>query len=183
MSQNKIEKENSQKPVILSQNQNQSQVEIALSQQTSQSEVSVSGSQISQGQSQDRATTSDSQGSSIASQAQIAPQENVSTQASVSTQDISSRARGRLRSQMSDTCNSLQYILSKLPNRPKYSRIKNIDDLIPEHRYYIPHKIGMKRLLDRLMAKNEQSDSQDGDTLAKTRKLEDDKNSSQPKSQ
>ena len=97
MSQNEIKKENSQKPVILSQNQNQSQVEIALSQQASQSEVSVSGSQISQGQSQDRATINDSQGSSIASQAEIAPQENVSTQASVSTHDTSSRARGRLR--------------------------------------------------------------------------------------
>ena len=181
MSQNKIEKENPQKPVILSQSQNESQVEIALSQQASQSEVSVSGSQISQGQSQDRATvkTDDSQGTS-ASQAQIAPQENVSTQASVSTQDTSSRARGRLRSQMSDTCNSL---LNRIPDRPKYSRIKNIDDLIPEHRYLIPHKIGIKRLLDRWMAKNEQSDSQDGETLTKTRKLLDDKNFSQPKSQ
>ena len=173
MSKNEIQKENSQKPVILSQNQNQSQAEIALSQQASQSEVSVSGSQISQGQSQDRApiTINDSQGSSIASQAQIAPQENVSTQASVSTEDTSPRARGLTQSQMLDACNSL---LNRIPDRPKYSRIKNIDDLMSDR------KIGMKRLLDRWMAKNEQSDSQGGETLTKTQKLLDDKVSSQP---
>ena len=168
MSQN--EKENSQKPVILSQNQNQSQAEIALSQQASQSEVSVSGSQISQGQSQDRApvTINDSQGSSIASQAQIAPQENVSTQASVSSQDTFPQASGLTQSQ-------IQTIYSEMAkrnqNKRKYSRIKNIDDLIPDH------KIGMK-LLERWMAKNEQSDSQGGETLTKTPK---NKNSNQPK--
>ena len=177
MSQKETQKENSQKAVTLSQNPRSSQVEIALT-QASQYEVSVSAASGQVTVSSSGPANVAVHGQVIVSQGQfqnqIAPQENVSSQASVSTQDTSPRARGLTQSQMLDACNSL---LNRIPDRPKYSRIKNIDDLMSDR------KIGMKRLLDRWMAKNEQSDSQDGETLTKTRKLLDDKNSSQPKSQ